>query len=341
MIDRSSESCSIPHEQPSDEWINELLLGMRLTGLHYRRIDAAPPFGTRFSNTVDRAQFHFVARGTLVLRLQDGHKYQLSAGDAVLLPRGGVHELLSSPDVPSQSIDDIAAVPICDGVSCITTDTDAAECTDSIRLFSGCMAFDLGGMQPLVSLMPSVMPVHTLLSRYSELLPMLEAMARESSLARAGAGGILARLADVVAASIVRGWVECGCGEIGGWVAALRDPRLGRVLVAVHREPGRAWTVAGMAAVADSSRSVFAERFTRLLGLAPLAYVTQLRMRLARQWIDEKHLSIDTVAWQLGYSSQAAFTRAFKRTTGTTPAMARSHTVPRRPAASLIATPDL
>ena len=85
---------------------------------------------------------------------------------------------------------------------------------------------------------------------------MLEAMAREASLKRAGSAGILSRLADVVAASIVRGWVECGCGDIGGWVEALRDPRLGKVIAAVHREPGRDWTVATMAAEAGSSRSL-------------------------------------------------------------------------------------
>jgi len=228
MIDQSSALSEAQADHAAGDWISELLLGMRLSGLHYRRIEMTPPFGTRFTNATARAQFHFVAQGAIVLRLYDGSMYPLGTGDAVLLPRGGMHELLSSPDAPSQSIDDIDAVPICDGVSCVTACRDDADQDANIRLFSGCMAFDLGGMQPLISLMPAVMPVHTLLSHYPELLPMLEAMARESSLDRAGAGGILARLADVVAASIVRGWVECGCGELGGWVAALRDPRLGR-----------------------------------------------------------------------------------------------------------------
>lgn len=328
MIDQSSDPAADQSDHTAHLWINELLLGMRLSGLHYRRIELTPPFGTRFTNSADRAQFHFIAQGSLVLRMHDGSTHALASGDAVLLPRGGVHELLSSPNVPSECIDEMGAVSICDGVSCVNSCRDDTPHTDAVRVFSGCMAFDLGGMRPLISLMPAVMPVHTLLSSYPELLPMLEAMARESDLKRVGSAGILARLADVVAASIVRGWVECGCGEIDGWVAAWRDPRLGRVLVAVHRDPGLNWTVASMAAVADLSRSVFAERFTRLLGTAPLAYVTALRMRLARQWIDEKNWSIDTVAWALGYSSQAAFSRAFKRTTGTTPAANRGNLVP-------------
>src|SRR3546814_21090920 len=79
------------------------------------------------------------------------------------------------------------------------------------------MEFDLGGMHPLVALMPEVMRVNTLLDRYPEIMPMLEAMEREARSRRAGSAAILARLADVVSAYIVRGWVECGCGDASGW----------------------------------------------------------------------------------------------------------------------------
>ncbi|MBP0574551.1 cupin domain-containing protein, partial [Mycobacterium tuberculosis] len=90
--------------------------------------------------------------------------------------------------------------------------------------------------------MPEILFAGTLLERYPEILPMLQAMEREARDARAGFAGILARLADVVSAFIVRAWVECGCGDASGWIAALRDPRLGRVIAALHRDPGRDWT---------------------------------------------------------------------------------------------------
>ena len=325
MFDQKSENgASVGVDASSSEWINELLLGMRLSGVSYRRVQIAPPFGIRFDTDIRCAQFHFVAQGPVLLRLGDSEQV-LASGDAVLLPRGGRHDLLSSPEVQSRDIEQIEALPLCEDFSCVDECADRLDGAPPARLFSGCMQFDLGGMQPLMTLMPGVMHVGTLLSRYPEMLPMLEAMAREASLERAGAAGILSRLADVVAASIVRGWVECDCADIGGWVEALRDPRLGKVIAAVHREPGRDWTVAAMAAEMGSSRSVFAERFRHSLGVSPLGYVTQLRMRLATQWIAERQLSIEQVAERLGYGSQAAFSRAFKRATGRTPGAVRSH----------------
>ena len=128
--------------------------------------------------------------------------------------------------------------------------------------------------------------------------------------------------ADVVAASIVRAWVECGCGDATGWIAALRDPRLGRVLVALHREPGRDWTLAELAKLMGASRSVFAERFLAVTGVPPLRYLTEMRMRLAAQWISKDGMPIETAASRLGYGSHAAFSRAFKRVTGYPPSQA-------------------
>lgn len=291
---------------------------MRLTGVHYRRMQVAPPFGIGFGTVEGRAQFHFVARGPVVLRLLAGGTFTLDAGDAVLLPRGGAHELLAG-DVTSFATallcGNVGALESCPPESCRTKDT---------VIFSGCMEFDLGAMQPLVGLVPEVMQVGTLLDRYPEILPMLEAMEREARAERAGYAGILARLADVVSASIVRGWVECGCGDAHGWIDALRDPRLGRVITALHRDPGRNWTVAELAAEMGASRSVFAERFLEVTGVTPVRYVTELRMRLAAQWIGRERLPIEAAAHRLGYGSQAAFSRAFKRIMGYSPGASRS-----------------
>jgi AraC-like DNA-binding protein len=150
-------------------------------------------------------------------------------------------------------------------------------------------------------------------------------MEREVSAARIGYSGILARLADVVAAMIVRGWVECACGNASGLVAALRDTRLAGALLALHQQPGRDWSVAELAAHCHTSRSVFAERFQATLGIPPLRYVTELRMRLASQWLTLERLPIEEVALRLGYTSQAAFSRAFKRITGQPPGASRQN----------------
>jgi AraC-like DNA-binding protein len=321
---------SVPSAADSRDLVSELLLGMRLSGVKYRRIQAAPPFGVSFGHAPGRAQFHFVARGAVLLSVDGGEKWPLAAGDALLLPHGHAHALLSAPDVPCRAVNAFETVPICDGATgiapaqrCDSIRTGAPGADDAL-IFSGCMDLDLGGMQPLVTSMPEVMHVGTLIDRYPEIRPILDAMERESCAERAGFAGILARLADVVAACIVRGWVECGCGDASGWVRALHDPRLGRAIVALHREPGRNWTVAELAAEMGHSRSVFAERFVAATGMTPVRYLTELRMRLAAQWIARDREPIESVAYRLGYGSLAAFSRAFKRVVGHPPGVART-----------------
>lgn len=297
---------------------------MRLVGIDYRRIEVSSPFGLAFGQVEGRAQFHFVARGPVYLRTLDGGMLTMKGGDAVLLPRGGPHSLLSSPDREEKcrDIHSMAAAPLCASVSAIHACDGGADCIDKRAVvFSGSMEFDLGGLHPLVALMPEIMLVGTLFNRYPEILPMLEAMEREANDARAGFAGILARLADVVAAFIVRAWVECGCGDASGWVAALRDPRLGRVIVAIHKAPGHDWTVAELADRMGVSRSVFAERFLEVTGMTPVRYLTELRMRLASEWIARERMPVETAALRLGYGSQAAFSRAFKRIMGHPPGM--------------------
>jgi len=322
MLDRKSGPLESSNARLPADLVSELLMGMRLVGLDYRRIQISPPFGIRFGGPGGRAQFHFIARGPVFLRCGET-VHAMNTGDAVLLPRGSAHDLLSQPDLPSRDVRDFDAVPLCHCVSAITACAGPACEPPNALIFSGCMEFDLGSMHPLVSLMPDVMFVGTLLARYPEILPMLEAMEREARGGRAGFAGILARLADVVSAFIVRAWVECGCGDASGWVAALRDPRLGRVIAALHCDPSRNWTLAELAAEMGSSRSVFAERFSAVTGMTPLRYLTELRMRLASQWIGRERMPIDVAAHRLGYGSPAAFSRAFKRIMGHPPGAAR------------------
>lgn len=337
MLDRTSENRRNGQGKRQDahlpaDLVSELLMGMRLVGLDYRRIEMTPPFGLRFGTAEEdtpdgRARFHFIAQGPVFLR--DGEAvHAMNSGDAVLLPRGGAHDLVSGPELAGRDVTAFKASPLCPSVSAIKSCPDDVCPSRNVLVFSGRMAFDLGGMHPLIALMPEVMLVGTLLDRYPEILPMLEAMEREARGDRAGFAGILARLADVVAAFIVRAWVECGCGEASGWIAALRDPRLGRVIAAIHRDPGRSWSVAELATEMGSSRSVFAERFLAMTGMTPVRYLTELRMRLAAQWIGRDRMPIETAAQRLGYGSQAAFSRAFKRVTGQAPGAARPQSGP-------------
>lgn len=323
IIDSSSGDQKIMVTEQHD-LASELLLGMRLMGVQYKRIELAAPFGVGFENAPGRAQFHFISRGPVMLRTHHGRLYTLNTGDALLLPHGIDHALISSPEVACTDVRSFNTTPVCNNFSCVKACPEESKEEPGALIFSGCMEFDLGGMQMLISAMPEVLLADTLMHKYPEVQPMLDAMERESLSRRAGYAGILSRLADVVASFIVRGWVESGCGQAGGWLQALRDPRLGKALVALHREPGKNWTVAQLASEMGSSRSVFAERFLAVTGMTPVRYLTELRMQLAVQWIGRDGEAIESVAWRLGYGSLAAFSRAFKRTTGKTPGALRA-----------------
>ncbi|KAA6045555.1 MULTISPECIES: AraC family transcriptional regulator [Pantoea] len=309
-----------------EDLTSELLMGMRLYGVKYQRIALHAPFGLQYDDAPGRAQLHFVGRGTLLLRAASGTIYPLQAGDALLIPHGKAHALISDETAHCEPITTFNSKPICPSVCAINDAADADLCpADSdVILFSACMAFELGGMQPLVHTMPDVMLVSTLLGQYPEIQPILDAMERETRQRKAGFAGILSRLADVVAAQIVRGWVENGCGAGSGLVQALRDPRLSLAMAAMHRAPGENWTVERLARASGSSRSVFAARFQNATGMTPLRYLTELRMRLAKERIVDQGEAVESVAFELGYGSLAAFSRAFKRITGTSPGALRA-----------------
>jgi AraC-like DNA-binding protein len=305
-----------PLPNPSD-LISELLLDMRLSGVQFRRSVLDTRAGVGFPNTLGRGQFHFVGRGPVWLRGASGAVHALASGAAVLVPHGGAHAMLPSSSTPAGAV-----VPL---------DLAAPVQEDDARspvVFSYCMEFDLGGMQPLVAAMPEILLAEALLATAPEITPMLAAMEREAMHAQAGQAGILARLAEVLAALTVRAWVAAGClsadGRTDGLASALRDPRLAHAIVMMHKEPGRNWTVATLAREAGSSRSVFAQRFLAATGAPPLRYLTELRMRLAVHSLGRERKAVDVVAAQLGYGSLAAFSRAFKRTVGTTPGAVRA-----------------
>lgn len=325
MLDRSSKFTPAPSAPvPAADRLSELLLGMRLSGVSHGRYRLTAPFGIAFPAQAE-ARFHFICQGGLVLQSAAGAQ-PLAGGDAVLLPRGTAHELVSAAGVACTGAQSLAPGERHGGISCLCEGIpQAAElAAGGALLFTGSMRFDLDTLHPLIGLMPEVMSVRDLAAAQPELVPLLEAMSREMTMDRAGAAGILARLADVVAASIVRAWVESDGCTATGWLEALRDRRLGRVIAAIHREPARDWTVAALAAEMGASRSAFAERFQAVTGETPLRYVTGVRMRLAQRWLGQERQPIEAVAARLGYGSQAAFSRAFKRETGQAPGAARA-----------------
>lgn len=229
-------------------------------------------------------RFHYVASGALELRRAGGEPLSMQAGDFVLLPDGGeAHQ----------------------------------HATASTMLLSGSLALD-GGDTIVAEAMPQVLFTCGFRVHEPIFASLLDTMHRESSSGRPGSGSVIERLADIVASAAVRIWLERGCGDARAWLAPVRDPHLGRALDAIHDDPGSPWTVESLARLASASRSQFAEQFKDAVGDTPARYLTRVRMERAEGML-RTGASVTDIAYQLGYESDAGFSRAFRRYAGVAP----------------------
>ncbi len=298
--------------------LTEMMRGLRLDGVDYGRCQPSAPWATGFPMK-DEAQFHFLAAGKAFVQTPDGEWMEMHPGDAVLLPRGDAHVLASEPGIAPTPVERMPRRPVCDGI----VDLEC-PCADAGNLlFFAVMRFNVDKQHPLLQLMPNVMRTADLAASEPSIPALLDAMMREVDMNRVGAGGILARLADVLTATLIRAWVEHGCGDSSGWLTAVRNPEVGRVLAAIHLDPAHDWTVDELARKMGASRSGFAERFARAVGETPARYVARMRMHQAHQWLREGQ-RVAAIAERLGYESEASFSRAFKRIIGAPPVTFRA-----------------
>lgn len=303
----------------SADHLTDMLRGLRLDGVDYSRCQMAAPWAIALPERRD-ARFYFISRRGCWLKTPSGEWLELADGDALLLPRGAAHVLASAPEVEPSPPCTCKVRERCGDV----LDVEGGGDGEHTLLFSGSMTFNVDVDHPLLRLMPEMMRMSDFIANEPDIPHLLDAMGREVAMDRVGAGGILARLADVLAAAIIRAWVERGCGEAKGWIAAARCSQIGRVLAAIHASPETDWTVERLAELMGASRSGFAERFTSVVGETPARYVAQVRMHQARQWLSRDRLRIAVVAQRLGYESEASFSRAFKRVIGSAPSEIRA-----------------
>jgi AraC-like DNA-binding protein len=152
---------------------------------------------------------------------------------------------------------------------------------------------------------------------------MLRLMAAEAGELRPGGEAVITRLGDILVIQAIRAWMESDPAAQTGWLGALQDPQVGRAISLVHRDPARDWTVASLADEVAMSRSAFAARFTELVGEPVMRYVARWRMHVAVAALKDERATVGELADRLGYRSEAAFSRAFKRVIGTSPGAVR------------------
>jgi AraC-like DNA-binding protein len=182
------------------------------------------------------------------------------------------------------------------------------------------MEVDNPGAVQLLTLLPPVIGSEVMSPVHSKwLLSTLQLMAEEAGDSKIGRETVLSRLADVVVMHAIRSWIENDPAASTGWLQALRDKQIGRAIALIHNDPSRAWTLASLAEEVAMSRSAFATRFAELVGMPVMQYVTQWRMQVAMSLLKSDGARVSDLAARLGYQSEAAFSRAFKRFTGFSP----------------------
>lgn len=267
-----------------------------------------------------RAIFHAVLWGEVYLHTPE-HVHHLSAGDLMVLPTGQVHTLSDSALPPrdthalSEALSERRHIPYAlgDGHATATVLT-AASHYDT----------DLG--QPLMSALPPIFLVAGQGAEPPEWLRIgIVFLQHEISVTRPGQQSILNRLGDIWFMECLRVYIEQISAEDNSWLRALKDPALAAVLSALHRQPEREWTVPMMASLANLSRSAFADRFQRIMGMPPQRYLHSHRMRLAAWQLRHSDQPVCRIADMTGYASETAFGQAFKRAHGMAPGRYRLH----------------
>jgi AraC-like DNA-binding protein len=182
--------------------------------------------------------------------------------------------------------------------------------------FLGC---EVGPFNPLLTALPRRMLVARGAEKGEALARFIELTREELTRSGPGREAVLARLAELMFVEGLRRFIEASPGELG-WIAGMSDELVGRSLAALHTRPDHAWTLDALARHVAASRSVLAERFTGLLGMPPMQYLARWRMQLAAELLSGSRASIAEIAHRLGYGSEAALSRAFKRIVGVSPA---------------------
>ncbi|HSN22125.1 MAG TPA: AraC family transcriptional regulator [Usitatibacter sp.] len=309
--------------------LSEMLKAVRLTSGIFLEVEFTAPWcidsapGEKdVSHILPDAEhvsiYHLLTEGRCRAKLPGpGPSIELEAGDLILFPHGDGHLLGSDLHLAPIEAAGLVEPSPGGGPAHIRYGGGGAR----TRFVCGYMACDKRTCKPLLGALPRMLKVSL---RDSPAGAWIEATIRRAALEThaPGAGGdvVLARLAELLFVEGVREYVRSLPESQQGWLAGLRDPHVGRALALLHADPGRAWAVETLAQETGLSRSALADRFVALIGEPPMQYLTGWRMALAAQALSTSNDAVARIAERVGYESEAAFNRAFKREFGTPPA---------------------
>ena len=297
--------------------LSDVFETIRLKGTLYFRTDYSPPWAITVPAYEQAARFHFVIQGCCHVSLPSGSNIVLEPGDVVLIPRGRGHVLADRLGRTPAPLERVIQELGYDGKGAFVIGKSDPQATT--QMVCGHLGFSQGADHPLLGALPEVILItQPDRGRYPLLDESLRLVARRALSDEVGAAASIARLSEVFFIEAVRASVERH-PPLANVMTAMTDLHIGRALELVHKTPGDPWTVETLAKASGMSRSRFAERFTELVGVAPMAYVTEWRLQKALARLSSSKASVKEVAAQAGYQSAAAFARAFSQRFGIPP----------------------
>jgi AraC-like DNA-binding protein len=300
----------------------DVLRLIRLDGAYFYKVEASDIWSVE-SPSADRLlprilpaaehliSYHFLTAGRCFGGLLGGEQVEMIAGDALLFPHGDAYVMSSARGLKST----IGAYHTPDRFPhVVELGTGLPRNAEFVCGFLGC---DRRPFNPLLASLPRQMHLKAMSPGWHS--NFTARVVEESREGRAGSASVLSRLAEVMFIEVLRRHAaELPAGGTG-WLAALGDEIVGRTLSLVHARPGHPWTISELAKESASSRSKLSERFMLLVGQPPMQYLTQWRIQVAANLLAQSDTKVSVVAGEVGYTSEAAFNRAFRRITGQTP----------------------
>jgi AraC-like DNA-binding protein len=324
--------------------LSDVLRTVRLTGALFFPmetsspwVDEVPRVSAFASLLLPRTQhvvsYHVVKRGTCWAGLEDGSPLKLETGDILVVPHGDAYFMSSAPELRTSGVpaDTVVAffrqMMTASAPSVVTEGGGGPERADIVCGFLGC---DIRPFNPVLEALPRLVHVRRppAVSADDRLNPLIEFALEESRQRRSGAQSVLLRLSEILFIAVIRRYLDSLAEDRTGWLAGLRDPVVGRALVVLHARPALPWTLEQLAKEIGVSRSALADRFAHVVGQPPMRYLAHWRMQLASRLLADGTAKVSAVALDVGYQSEAAFSRAFKDIVGVSPAMWRRRSAP-------------
>ncbi len=304
--------------------LSDVLMRLKLKGTLYFRTSLTSPWGVEVPQYENVMRFHYAHKGRCLVRVDKvAEPVALEQGDLLIIPRGASHRLFCDPRnehhvLPLETVLRDSGFTG-EGVLIYGGDEDLRD----TQLICGHFAFD-----PLMrhALLDNV-PPFIRIENYGEAAGLwmeqtLRMIGTETGRAQLGGNLIALKMSEIIFAQALRAFIEReGAAHKG--LAGFADPRVARALTAFHKAPGEDWSVVRLAEEAGMSRTAFATGFAELMGVTPMGYVTDWRMQIARHALAQGDDSVGAVGEQVGYASEAAFMRVFKRASGLTPSAFR------------------